>query len=227
MSDAERFFDDPPRLESLAKIDIVSDFFSAWLNIIGRTAKYTGPLAYLELFAGAGKYKDGTKSTPILVLEEILASPSARRFEYVVLNEGDNRVADRLEAAVGALNLSRLPRPPVLLREVVDSKNAVTFLDEIADDIPAVLFIDPFGYIGLTRELFARYIRKGWGRDAIFFFNYTRVNAALSNPLFEEHMSATFGSDRALALRATLANKSQQKREELIRAAIEDSLREI
>ena len=32
--------------------------------------KQGGRIAYIDLFAGKGRYNDGTKSTPLLVLEE-------------------------------------------------------------------------------------------------------------------------------------------------------------
>ena len=47
--------------ESAAKTDIVANFFMAWLNIIGNAKRYTGPLAYMELFAGPGKFDDGKR----------------------------------------------------------------------------------------------------------------------------------------------------------------------
>jgi three-Cys-motif partner protein len=219
---ADTFFDHQSP-ESATKTDIVANFFPAWLNIIGRTAR--GSLAYMELFAGPGKYADGTKSTPILVLESILASPHSSRFR-VVLNEMKSRAADLLEANVKALpGIDRLREPPIIRREEIDREKAISFLHYL-DNFPAVLFVDPFGYKGVSRQLFAQFMRGGWGRDAILFFNYKRINAALSNPEFTEHMEAIFGADRAATLWDTLAPLQSEEREQHVHAALEEAFHE-
>lgn len=209
--------------ESKAKTDIVTTFFPSWLNIIASFDK-TCPLAYMELFAGQGIYDDGAKSTPIIVIEQILASPHAHRF-HVVLNEMDSEKADKLEAAVSALPVHLLAEPPVFKRKEIDSQNVVTMLPYLPKS-PAVLFADPFGYRGITRELFIRYMQGSWGRDAIFFFNFKRVNAALSNPEFVDNMEAMFGRERARSLREELKGLVPGKRKPRVHEAMEQSLRE-
>lgn len=208
--------------ESKAKIEIVTNFFASWLNIIGSSS--TGPLAYMELFAGQGAYDDGTKSTPILVLEHLLSTPHADRF-HVILNEYDDEKADKLEAAVNALPIERLGRKPKILRREVNAQNVTSFLRHLPNS-PAVLFADPFGYRGITLELFLKYLSVSWGRDAVFFFNYKRVNAAISNPDFAENMRAMFGKTRAEALAAELHGLSPTKRKRRVHEAMEESLRD-
>ncbi len=211
--------------ESRAKTDIVASFFPAWLNIIGAVSQ--GPLAYMELFAGAGTFEeDGTKSTPILVLEHVISSPYASRFR-IILNEMEEESADKLESTVMSLpGINRLRERPILLREEVVLENSLKFLKHLGD-FPAVLFVDPFGYKGLSRQLFARFMNVGWGRDAILFFNYRRINAAISNPEFVEHMDAIFGRDRARDLRETLAGLNPRDREKQVHAAMEEALHEV
>jgi hypothetical protein len=208
--------------ESKAKVEIVTNFFASWLNIIGSSS--TGPLAYLELFAGQGVYNDGTKSTPILVLEHILSTAHASRF-HVILNEYDGAKADKLEAAVNALPIDRLGKKPKILRQEVDAQNVTSFLRYLPDS-PAVLFADPFGYRGITLELFLQYLSVSWGRDAVFFFNYKRVNAAISNPDFAENMRAMFGKARAQALPTELQRLTPSKRKRRVHEAMEEALRE-
>lgn len=209
--------------ESAAKTDIVANFFAAWLNIIGPSSR--GPLGYMELYAGPGRFADGATSTPIRVLETILTSPYAARFR-VVLNEMDDRAADLLKTNVADLpNISSLREAPILTREEVDRDKALVFLKHLGD-FPAVLFVDPFGYKGVSRRLFAEYVSVGWGRDAILFFNYKRINAALSNPEFTEHMGDVFGETRARALREELASLHPHEREARVRAAMEETLRD-
>jgi hypothetical protein len=123
-------------------------------------------------------------------------------------------------------HLSRLPKAPVLLREEVNRENAVNFLTHLKD-YPAVLFVDPFGYKGVSRQLFQAFIRTGWGRDAILFFNYKRINAALSNPDFSDNMAAMFGPARAQLLGETLSSLQPHEREERVHAAMKEALHEV
>lgn len=220
---ADRFFDHQTP-ESAAKADIVAHFFAAWLNIIGPSSR--GMLGYMELYAGPGRYDDGTASTPIRVLETIVSSSHASRFR-VVLNEMDSRAADLLAENVRAQpNIGRLREAPILTREEVDRDKALEFLKYLAD-FPSVLFVDPFGYKGVSRRLFSEYVSVGWGRDAILFFNYKRINAALSNTEFTDHMNAVFGEARANRLRAELGSLHPHERETRVRSAMDETLREV
>lgn len=70
------------REQSLIKARIVAKYFSAWSNVIlasqKRYPQYTQRMAYVDLFAGPGRYDDQSKSTPVLVLETILANQSSQ-----------------------------------------------------------------------------------------------------------------------------------------------------
>src|SRR5688572_20126900 len=69
------FFDETTE-QSQAKATIVSKYFWAWANVVIPTARSAGNrIAYIDLFAGPGRYKDGTASTPILVLQQAAADP--------------------------------------------------------------------------------------------------------------------------------------------------------
>jgi three-Cys-motif partner protein len=212
--------------ESAAKTDIVANFFAAWLNIIGSFDRYRGRLAYMELFAGPGKFADGSTSTPLHVLNTILGSQHAARFR-VILNEMDRKAADLLEQNIRLLpNIAALGEEPILTRHEIDRGNALSFLKYLAD-FPTVLFVDPFGYKGVSRQLFADFMAAGWGRDAILFFNFKRINAALSNPEFAEHMQAMFGTSRARLLSDELDGLHPHEREQRVHAEMENALHEV
>ena len=74
---------------------------------------------------------------------------------------------------------------------------------------------DPWGYKGLTLRLVDAFL-KDWGCDCLFFFNYGRINAGLSNPMVHAHMAALFGEHRAAALSSDLQGLSPQARESTI-----------
>ena len=73
MSSTAQFFDETSEQSSI-KAKIVSDYFWAWAQVIISTQQKTGGdrIAYIDLFAGPGRYNDGTKSTPLLVLERAI-----------------------------------------------------------------------------------------------------------------------------------------------------------
>jgi hypothetical protein len=63
--DTEEFFD-TQREPSHIKPAIVSGYFSAWANVMVKKARQP-VIGYLDLFAGKGRFDDGSDSTPILL----------------------------------------------------------------------------------------------------------------------------------------------------------------
>lgn len=87
----EEFFDEP-REQSLVKSRIVAKYFWAWAKVIIPFVK-TGDrrLLYMDLFAGPGRYNDGTPSTPITVLETAIKEPDLRAMLVTFFNDKDIR----------------------------------------------------------------------------------------------------------------------------------------
>jgi len=81
--------------------------------------------------------------------------------------------------------------------------------------IPTLLFVDPWGYKGLSLRLVDS-VLKNWGCDCVFFFNYNRINMGVSNELVEEHMTALFGEKCVQQLRSRLAILEPEERELVI-----------
>jgi hypothetical protein len=64
--------------QSEVKARIVSKYFFAWANVVYASAqKSGGKIAYIDLFAGLSRYKDGSASTPLMVLERAIADESS------------------------------------------------------------------------------------------------------------------------------------------------------
>jgi len=72
----DSFFEESKE-QSAVKTAIVSKYFWSWAKvIIPQVRNRPDPkIAYLDLFAGPGRYKDGTKSTPLLILETAIRRP--------------------------------------------------------------------------------------------------------------------------------------------------------
>ena len=76
--------------------------------------------------------------------------------------------------------------------------------------MPILAFIDPWGYKGLTLRLVDAFL-KDWGCDCLFFFNYGRINAGLSNPMVHAHMAALFGEHQAQQRSAVTSKAFRRK----------------
>ena len=90
----DSFFDEQKE-QSLIKARIVEKYFWAWAKVIiaqiksqqNKGRKVDEIIAYLDLFAGPGEYENGSKSTPIKVLEKALADPDMRNMLKTFINQ--------------------------------------------------------------------------------------------------------------------------------------------
>ncbi len=69
---------------SLIKATIIAKYFWAWAKIV---EKHSDKIAYVDLFAGPGRYDDGTTSTPLLVLEQAIRDPALREKLIAIFND--------------------------------------------------------------------------------------------------------------------------------------------
>ena len=72
--------------QSQVKTRIVEKYFRSWATIMTRRAKKIG---YVDLFAGPGRYEDGTESTPILVLKKACENDNIHNKLVSVFNDVD------------------------------------------------------------------------------------------------------------------------------------------
>ena len=218
------FFEESTRA-SLIKAEIVLKYFRAWARILISNKKKISSdfrIAYLDLFAGQGIYDDGTVSTPILVLEEAIKDPDLRQHLFIRFNDKNKRFVDSLIQSVeilpGVNSLNCKPRisNDEVGQEMVEELNSI-------HDVPSLVFLDPWGYKGLSMALIRAAIRN-WGCDCVFFFNYNRINMDLDNPRAEKHVEAFFGKSRLNQLRKRVMGLSPLKREETIMAELQEAL---
>src|SRR5690349_20343064 len=87
----EKFFDEQAE-QSQVKSAIVSKYFEAWARVIqGWLAGQKRPLkvAYIDLFAGPGRYKDGATSTPLHILDLAIREAKLRDNLVTIFNDKD------------------------------------------------------------------------------------------------------------------------------------------
>ncbi|MDU0342421.1 three-Cys-motif partner protein TcmP [Bosea rubneri] len=211
---AEKFFEERED-QSEVKARIVSKYFYAWANVILPSASaHNSKIAYIDLFAGPGRYKDGAVSTPLMIVEKAIETPKLRDNLVTMFNDENPSHTKNLEGELGKLNNIRMLKyRPVISTGSVGEAIA----DQLATVrlVPTFSFIDPFGYKGLSLKLINGAI-KDWGCDCVFFFNYNRINAGVSNSIVDRHINALFGDEIATDLRTQLSGLTPPEREQLI-----------
>jgi three-Cys-motif partner protein len=210
--------------ESLVKAQIVDKYFRAWARIMAPRSR-SRKIAYVDLFSGPGRYRDGSASVPLLVLENAIVDPLLRDGLVTIFNDYDADNSRTLKQEIAKLpGIETLRFSPVVNNEIV-GQNIIDSLTK-GSLVPTLSFIDPWGYKGLSLRLINTFLRD-WGYDCIFFVNYNRINMGLNNPIVKEHMNALFGNERADELRSQMANVLSSKRELLIVEAVSEALKEM
>jgi three-Cys-motif partner protein len=221
----KQFFEERSE-ESEIKARIISKYFLAWATVIMPTVSTRGgKLAYIDLYAGPGRYKNGAGSTPLLVLQTAIDHPKLSQMLVACFNDLDQNHAGALQAEIDKLpGIENLRFKPQVTCGEID-EDAAKYFNETRL-IPAFSFIDPFGYKGLSSKILKGVI-KDWGCDSVFFFNYNRINAGIGNPLVTSHMDALFGQVRAQALRARLPNLTPRLRESAILEELANEIKQL
>ena len=197
---AEEFFN-KPQPHSIIKADIVSKYIIGWAKIIVRSNlhfKNDGRAYVVDLFSGAGKYKEGTDSTPIKTIKAALEIPVLKENLILRFNDESPEMITRLQNNINATSGAETFKYPIKCTCFdAESQEVASWFNSNAQShrIPMLVFIDPFGYKQISRELLKTMISVPQS-DILFFFNYKRVNAALGNELFESNMDKIFGEER-------------------------------
>jgi three-Cys-motif partner protein len=221
------FFDES-REQSRIKTRIVSKYFFAWTRVIVPEVQRKGGnrLAFIDLYAGPGRYKDEMPSTPLRVLGSAVKDPTLKNMLVGIFNDAHEPHARSLEEAIDSIpGIGQLRFKPRVGNYQVGP--AIVERLEAIKMVPSLLFVDPWGYKGLSLRLINSVLRH-WGSDCIFFFNYNRINSGITNPTVREHMDALFGVERAKKLRARLEHEELKPldRERVILKEIADAFGE-
>ena len=212
--------------QSRIKTRIVSKYFTAWAQVVIPPTKGRGGnrIAFIDLFAGPGRYGDKVSSTPLRVLGSAVKNPALKDMLVSIFNDVDPEHVHSLQKAIDSNpELEQLKHKPLLWNyrvgnELVEQLEGVTL-------VPTLLFVDPWGYKGLSLRLIAS-VLKDWGSDCVIFFNYNRINSGLHNQTVREHMHALFGPERAEDLRQRLPHLRGIAREDAILGETAEAFKE-
>lgn len=221
MPDNDRFFADQTE-QSAVKAHIVSSYFSAWSGVI---QKWNTPMAYIDLFCGPGKYGDNNLSAPLLIIQNTLENPKLLEKMSFFFNDCDPNNIASLKESIMQIDINRALSQRIQYHNEMIEAGFHRRL-RIPPNMPVLSFVDPFGYKGLTLNLIS-YLISNSGSDCIFFFNYNRINMALSsNTKFDEHLKNLFGDARTIRLKKQLENLHPEQREPVVLNALIEALRE-
>ena len=171
-------------------------------------------ISYVDLFSGPGRFEDGSPSTPLLVLQQAIESPRLQSRLTTLFNDSDKDLIQQLDDEIHALpGFENLKHEPQLSVGEVGSDMAA-MLGKL-NLVPTLFFVDPFGYKGLSLDLFGNMI-KSWGCECIFFFNYNRISPAVSNKIVDPLINELFGFERAERLRQKVKENPDERQTVII-----------
>lgn len=185
----EEDFFKSPEPHSKVKINIVSQYFYLWSKtIVGLIKKGTfnfEKIVYLDLFSGPGIYEDGFESSPLRIIRTVIENDDLSYYVQLVFNDSKREYIEKLkkkaEEIVGYKNLRH--KPHFSCEEIgINDGKADIFSKRILGPKklpPTLLFIDPFGYKGISIDVVSKVVRN-IGSDVIFFFNFLRINRSIS-----------------------------------------------
>lgn len=218
MPENEVFFSDQTE-QSATKAHIVSSYFTAWSRVI---KKWDCKMAYIDLFCGPGRYADNKPSAPLQIIQSTLADPVLVEKMMFLFNDNDQANVNSLQREISSLDADGKLKQIQFFSKTIDIDSHRSLL--IPKNVPVLSFVDPFGYKGLTRDLINKLIANS-GSDCIFFFNYNRINMALSsNTKFDDHLIGIFGEERTKSLKTQLASLSPSQREPIVINALIEAL---
>lgn len=203
------------RDQSAIKTEVVAKYFGAWASIMLSQPSRDPRIAYVDLFSGPGLYDDGTPSTPLILLEKAIRDPRLSRNLVTVFNDKNPLYVASLESLVTKdAKFDVLSHPPQIYNFEIGTDLFNGF--STIGDMPALYFVDPCGYKGLSLDLISNNINN-WGCECIFFFNFNRIRAGINNPTVEDLMTDIFGRRGLKKLQAAYVSvQSPVERQALI-----------
>jgi three-Cys-motif partner protein len=159
------------------------------------------------------------------VIEKAIQEPDMCEMLVTIFNDKNEDHSFSLQQAINALpGIEKLKYKPTVRNYEVGNEIVAMFSQMRL--VPALLFVDPWGYKGLTLQLINS-VLKDWGCDVIIFFNYNRIRMGLSNLAVDEPINALFTEKRAASLRYRLRTLSPSEGELAIVEEIRNALMEL
>ena len=177
--------------KSRIKTFIVTEFFKAYFPII--FSRFRTDIWYLDLFAGPGLYEDGSKSTPIVLLDilEKWGNNDVRDHLKIVFNDHDQTFIASLTAAVSSHPVYQKLRntPEILCQGAAE----IDLGKYTRNNVPIFSFVDPWGYKDVSAAQVWKLVKNS-GSDCVLFFNANRILQDIGKDANSEDFSEIFGT---------------------------------
>jgi three-Cys-motif partner protein len=178
---------------SRAKHAILRRYLHAWTPILAQGG--FGTIAYIDGFAGPGRYNGGEDGSPLIALKAALSARITGKMLFLFVEERPAR-ADHLRRLMGDLAL-----PPNFLVHVEDGRHfEPVFADFRRKHLgntgrlpPTFAFIDPFGWTGAPFSI-VRYILGQPKCEVLVTFMYEEINRFIGHPDQTANFDAFFGT---------------------------------
>jgi three-Cys-motif partner protein len=209
---------------SRVKADIVFKYVTAWAAVmLNPKFNKKGEAAYVDLFSGPGSYDDGSRSTPLLIVEDLLKKQLLRNGLKTHFNDLSDAHTDSLRQEINKLpGIESLRWSPVYTSVAA----SISLIDNLglSSDTPQFFFLDQFGWSDVSPAIVRR-IFQNRKCECAFFFRTPRVVAAVTNPNSEATMEQLFGFARLKALREAFAAGNCDK-EGFVLNVLKETMRE-
>lgn len=204
MSDIADWWD-RPKPQSIAKAKIVTRYFVVWANIMQRSN--CGHLTYLDIFSGRGRYKDGSPSTPVRILDELLSLPQIWDILELRFYEGvmENYEILRQEICNHEVYHKLKYKPNVQLKKV-----DYDFFSDLKLGDCTFSFIDPHGNRDLSLELISGVVRN-WGSDCVFYLSISGIRRNIGSRQQRDRMKLIFTPEGVKRIHALVQDRSNRE----------------
>jgi three-Cys-motif partner protein len=177
-----------------AKHTVLRRFQEARLAIMGQVNGFR-ELVIVDGFAGPGRYVDGEKGSPLLMLDAFLEHEArdkiTARLRYIFIEKHPGRFA-YLESEIAAY----LPMLPENITVELYNDPFDTRMDAILKDLgdhppPVFTFVDPFGISDNHREVTSRVLGHR-GCEVLVYVPLFHIARHIDAPEFEPHLDKLF-----------------------------------
>lgn len=175
-----------------AKHTILRKYLGAWLP---KMASWQNRIAFIDGFAGPGKYSKGEPGSPVIALDVAINHKhdlSGCELLFLFVEQDDARY-EHLEATVESIEKPAHVKAQPIHGAFTDVMGQLFSKLEGKELAPALIMVDPFGVKGATYETLKAL--AGYRRSEVLVsFMYEPVTRWISSSQFEQHLDAFFGS---------------------------------
>ncbi|WP_299824787.1 three-Cys-motif partner protein TcmP [uncultured Pontibacter sp.] len=179
------------------KSQLLNDYFRVWCTAIlqGQRYKANHSLAFVDLYAGDGKYEEGKPASPVKVLNSIFGATDKFNLNKIVrtfFTDEKPTVTQKLKQNLEGLPYyENLIYKPVILNEEVNFSLLAKLL---GTDTPALMYTDPFGY-AFSQQMLLQSVKR-WGLDVLMIFSPAKMRPAILNASDNDLLTDIFGAER-------------------------------